>query len=96
MTRTVHCVKLDQELPGLKRPPYPGELGQRIYENVSQEGWNLWLQHMTLMINHYGLNLADPRATQLLREELEEFFFGEGERLAEDQFSPNPDTLGTK
>ena len=95
MTRMVHCVKLDQELPGLKRAPYPGELGQRIYENVSQEGWNLWLQHMTLLINHYGLNLADPRATQLLREELEEFFFGEGERLAENQFSPNPDTLGT-
>jgi hypothetical protein len=57
----VYCVKLKQELPGLKRAPYPGELGQRVYENVSQQGWNMWLEQMTLLINHYGLSLADPR-----------------------------------
>lgn len=84
MTRMVQCIKLEQELPGLSRQPYPGELGQRIYENVSQEGWNLWLQHMTLLINHYGLSLADPRATEMLRKELEEFFFGENARLPQD------------
>jgi Fe-S cluster biosynthesis and repair protein YggX len=77
MTQMVHCVKLGRELPGLTRPPYPGELGLRIQENVSQEGWSLWLQHMALLINHYGLNLADPRATEILREEMEKFFFGE-------------------
>lgn len=89
MTRTVQCIKLGQELPGLKRRPYPGELGQRIYDNVSQEGWNLWLQQMTLLVNHYGLNLADPRATQLLREEMEEFFFGEGTSLPKDLTPPD-------
>ena len=84
MTRMVKCIKLGQELPGLTRPPYPGELGQRLYENVSQQGWNLWLQHMTLLINHHGLNLADPRATEILKEELEAFFFGENARPPED------------
>jgi Fe-S cluster biosynthesis and repair protein YggX len=84
VTRTVYCAKLKQELPGLKSPPYPGELGQRVYENVSQQGWNMWLQQMTLLINHYGLNLADPRATEILREEMEEFFFGQEARTPED------------
>ena len=84
MTRMVKCIKLGRELPGLTRPPYPGELGQRIYENVSQEGWNSWLEQMTLLINHHGLNLADPRATEILKEELVEFFFGEIASLPED------------
>ena len=87
MTRMVYCVKLRQELPGLTRAPYPGELGQRVYDNVSQEGWNLWLQHMTLVINHYGLNLADPRATELLRKEMEAFFFGEDAQVPGDPAS---------
>ena len=91
MTRMVHCVKLGRELPGLTRPPYPGALGQRVYENVSQEGWNLWLQHMTLLVNHYGLNLAEPRATEILREELEAFFFGEHAGLPEDLTPPDQD-----
>jgi Fe-S cluster biosynthesis and repair protein YggX len=82
--RMVQCIKLGRELPGLTRQPYPGELGQRIYENVSQEAWNMWLQHMTLIINHYGLSMADPRATQILREELEAFFFGENAPAPQD------------
>ena len=86
--RMVQCIKLGRELPGLTRRPYPGELGQRIYENVSQEAWNMWLQHMTLIINHYGLSLADPRATQILREELEAFFFGENEPAPQDWTPP--------
>lgn len=90
--RMVHCIKLGRELPGLTRQPYPGELGQRIYENVSQEAWNMWLQHMTLIINHYGLSLADPRATQILKEELEAFFFGEDERVPEDWTPPGSGT----
>lgn len=84
MTRMVNCVKLGREAEGLDRPPLGGELGQRIFDNVSKEGWELWREHQTLLINHYGLNMADPRATELLISELEEFFFGENARLPED------------
>ena len=84
MTRMVKCVKLGKELPGLARPPFPGALGQRVFENVSQEGWALWQPQSTLLINHYGLNLRDPNAQRFLMEQLEEFFFGEGAHLPED------------
>lgn len=80
----VKCVKLGRELPGLKRPPFPGELGKRIYDNVSQQGWQMWTQHSTLLINHYGLNTADPNAQRFLMEQMEEFFFGLGAQLPED------------
>ncbi len=84
MPRMVNCVKLGKELPGMARPPFPGELGKRIYDNVSQQGWQLWQEQSTLIINHYGLNLADPRATEALMKEMEEFFFGEGARVPDD------------
>jgi Fe-S cluster biosynthesis and repair protein YggX len=71
----VQCVKLGRRLPGLEEPPFPGELGQRVYENVSRQAWDMWQEHQTLVINHYGLNLADPRARELLMEELEAFLF---------------------
>ncbi len=74
--RMVQCVKLGRELPGLERPPVPGELGQRIYENISQEAWQMWQDHSRLLINHYGLNLADPDARAIMRQQMEEFFFG--------------------
>jgi Fe-S cluster biosynthesis and repair protein YggX len=77
MTRTVHCVKLDRELPGLDEPPIPGELGQRIYEHVSQEAWEQWKQQSILIINHYGLSLIDPKAQAFLRQQMELFLFGE-------------------
>lgn len=76
MPRMVKCVKLGRELPGLDKPPFPGELGQRIYENVSQQAYDMWPAQSTLIINHYGLNMADPDARKLLREQMEEFFFG--------------------
>ncbi len=76
MPRMVYCVKLGRELPGLEKPPFPGELGQRIYEQISQEAYNMWPAQSTLIINHYGLNLADPEARKLLRTQMEEFFFG--------------------
>ena len=79
----VQCVKLGRELPALDRPPFPGPLGQRIFDNVSKEGWALWQQQSTLLINHYGLNLADPNAQQFLMEQLDAFFFGEGAQLPE-------------
>jgi Fe-S cluster biosynthesis and repair protein YggX len=80
----VKCVKLGRELPGLPRPPFPGELGQRVYENISQQAWQLWGSQQTLLINHYGLNLANPEAQKFLMEQLEEFFFGEGAQMPAD------------
>ncbi len=74
--RMVQCVKLGRELPGLDRPPVPGELGQRIYDNISRQAWEMWQDHSRLLINHYGLNLADPDARVIMRQQMEEFFFG--------------------
>ena len=84
MTRMVNCVKFGKELPGLDRPPMPGDLGQRIYENVSAQGWELWKDQVVILINHYGLNMADPRAQEFLNEQLLEFFFGEGAQMPDD------------
>ena len=74
----VDCVRLGEELPALERAPFPGELGQRIYEEISKLAWSMWQQQSTLLINHYGLNMADPRAQEFLMEQMEEFLFGEG------------------
>ena len=84
MARMVQCVKLGKELPGLPRPPFPGDLGKRVFENVSQPAWQLWQTQSTLLINHYGLNLRDPEAQKFLMQQMEEFFFCEGARLPED------------
>ncbi len=75
MSRTVQCIKLGQELEGLARQPYPGELGKRIFENVSQEAWNQWLRQQTILINEYRLSPVDPQARKMLEEEMEKFFF---------------------
>lgn len=84
MARTVKCVKLGKELPGLEKPPFPGELGKRIFENVSEQAWGMWQQQSTLLINHYGLNLGDPNAQSFLMKQMEEFFFGLGAQLPPD------------
>ncbi len=96
MAHLVQCVKLGRELPGLEKPPFPGALGQRIYELVSAEGYELWQPHMTIMINHYGLNPADPETRQILRREMEEFFFGENAQMPEGWVAPGaaPDKGG--
>ena len=78
MGGTVYCVKLQREAEGLDRAPYPGELGQRILENVSKEGWQMWLQHQTMLMNEMRLTPIDPKARQFLEQEMEKFFFGEG------------------
>ena len=78
MARTVKCVKLGREAEGLDFPPYPGELGKRIYENVSKEAWQAWLKHQTMLVNENRLNLADARARQYLARQMENFFFGAG------------------
>ncbi len=83
MARMVHCAKLGRELLGLDRPPFPGPLGKRIYEHISKEAWALWQQQAVLIMNHYGLNMADPRAQDFLLREMEAFFFGEGAQMPE-------------
>jgi Fe-S cluster biosynthesis and repair protein YggX len=77
--RMVNCVVLKAEAEGLDRPPYPGELGQRIYENVSREGWKQWLERLTIIINENGLNSADPEALKIIEKHMLGFFFEEGD-----------------
>jgi Fe-S cluster biosynthesis and repair protein YggX len=76
--RTVDCVILKRPAEGLDWPPVPGELGRKIYETVSKEGWAMWTSRQTMLINEYRLNLADERAQKLLLEEMEQFFYGAG------------------
>ncbi|MDT8403964.1 oxidative damage protection protein [Sulfuriflexus sp.] len=78
MSRTVQCVKLGKEAEGLDKPPYPGELGQRIYENVSKEAWQQWMGQQTILINEYRISVVDPKGRAFLEEQMEKFFFGEG------------------
>lgn len=90
----VNCVKLGREAIALDRPPFGGELGQRIFENVSKEAWQLWKDQQVLLVNHYGLNLADPQAQAFLMTEMEEFFFGENARMPEGWTPPTQNTKG--
>lgn len=78
MTRTVHCVKLNKDGEGLDFAPYPGELGKRIWEQVSKEAWQGWLRHQTMLVNENRLNLADARARKYLAQQMESYFFGAG------------------
>lgn len=87
----VDCARLGEELPALARPPFPGEMGERIYNEISKLAWSMWQQQSTLLINHYGLNMADPRAQEFLMEQMEEFLFGEGGG----QVSMDPATAAT-
>ncbi|MBT2972047.1 MAG: oxidative damage protection protein [gamma proteobacterium symbiont of Ctena orbiculata] len=84
MSRTVQCVKLKREAEGLERPTYPGELGQRIFDNVSKQAWQEWLQHQTMLINEHRLSPVDPQARKFLEQQMEQFFFGEGSQLPPD------------
>lgn len=79
--RIVKCVKFGQELSGLPEPPYTGELGQRIYENVSKQAWDMWKEHVKMIINEYQLNPATLEAWQIISAEAEKYFFGEGAQL---------------
>lgn len=76
MARTVHCIKLGSEAEGLDRPPYPGAIGQRIFEQVSKQAWQDWLAHQTRLINEYRLSLAEKSAREFLAQEMEKYFFG--------------------
>ncbi|MBX2881783.1 MAG: oxidative damage protection protein [Granulosicoccus sp.] len=73
----VQCAKLGKEAPGLERPTYPGELGKRIFMNISQEAWQSWVSHQTMLINEYRLTPVDPKARKFLEEEMEKFLFSD-------------------
>ncbi|MBN2606159.1 MAG: oxidative damage protection protein [Thiotrichales bacterium] len=75
MSRMVNCVKMGEELEGLDFPPFPGELGKKIFENISKEAWKQWLAHQTILINEYRLSSLDPKAQSFLKEEMQKFLF---------------------
>ena len=89
MSRMVQCVKLNKEAEGLEYMPYPGDLGQKVYDNVSQEGWKMWVGHQTMLLNEYRLSPVDPKARKFLEEEMEKFFFGEGSEAPKEFVDPN-------
>ena len=78
MGRMVRCIKVGHDAVGLDFPPYPGELGKRIFENVSKEAWKQWLEHQKMLVNENRLNLSDPKARKYLEEQMRKHFFGEG------------------
>ena len=89
MSRTVNCSMLNKEAEGLDYLPYPGELGQRIYNVISKEAWQKWLSHQTMLINEYRLTPIEPEARKFLENEMEKFFFGEGSSAPEDFIPPS-------
>jgi Fe-S cluster biosynthesis and repair protein YggX len=86
--RIVKCVKLGKELPGIVYKPFDNDLGQRIYDNVSQEAWRMWLEHSKMLVNEYRVDLTSQNGQKLLLEEAERFFFGEGAQLPPDYRPP--------
>ncbi|MEO6422161.1 MAG: oxidative damage protection protein [Candidatus Nitrotoga sp.] len=87
-TRMVHCIKLGHEAEGLERAPYPGELGQRIFEQVSKEAWAAWLKHQTMLVNENRLNLAEAHARKYLAQQMENHFFGNGAEMPSGYMPP--------
>lgn len=88
MARMVKCIKLGMEAEGLERLPYPGDLGQRILANVSQQAWQQWLRQQTMLINEYRLVPFEPQARKFLEQQMEQFFFGDGAALPEGYVPP--------
>jgi len=97
MSRTVNCQKLSKEAPALAFQTWPGELGKRVFENISAEAWDMWVNHQTMLINEYRLNPMDPKAKEMIVQEMEKFLFGDGSDLPADfvpedvSGKPNPD-----
>jgi len=76
--RLIECLKLQKNAEGLEFAPYPGEMGQRIYNHISKEAWQMWIKHQTMLINEYRLSTIDPKARAFLLQEMEKFLFGSG------------------
>jgi Fe-S cluster biosynthesis and repair protein YggX len=93
MTRTVHCAKLDTDAEGLDFAPWPGELGKRIYENISKQAWQQWLAHQTMLINENRINPLDPEARKFLENQMRAFLFGDGDVERPEGYTP-PGTSG--
>jgi Fe-S cluster biosynthesis and repair protein YggX len=89
MARMVNCILLGKEAEGLDFPPYPGDLGKRIYESISKEAWQKWIKHQTMLINEYRLTPVDPKARKFLEEEMEKFFFSGGSTRPEGYVDPS-------
>ena len=88
MSRMVTCVKLGKELPGIVYKPFDNELGQKIYDSVSQDAWKLWLEHSKMIVNEYRLDLVSPQGQKVWMDQLEKYFFGEGSALPPDFVAP--------
>jgi len=88
MSRTVTCAKLQRELPALPYKPFDDELGDRIYNEVSAEGWSMWLEHSKMIVNEFRLDLTSKKAHDMLKEQCYEFFFGDGAALPPDFVAP--------
>ena len=86
--RTVNCVKLGIEAEGLAFAPWPGELGKRIYQNVSKQAWADWMAHQTMLINEYRLTPIEPKDRKYLEGEMEKFFFGSGSEAPKEFIAP--------
>jgi Fe-S cluster biosynthesis and repair protein YggX len=84
----VKCVKFGKEMPGLDRVPWKGEIGKRVYANVSKEAWKLWVEHSKMIMNEFRLNPLDPNGMKVMEEQMEMFFFGEGSKLPESYVPP--------
>ena len=91
MAREIFCDYFKKELEGLDRPPYPGEIGQRIYNSVSKQAWQMWIEHQTMLINENKLSMANPESRQFLQLEMIKFFFGEGSQKPKEYVPPEPD-----
>lgn len=88
MARMVQCVKLGREAEGLDKPPLKGEVGQRLFENVSKEAWKMWLEHSKMLINEFRLDLMSETGQRIWMTEMDKYFFGEGSKLPEQFVKP--------
>ncbi len=94
MSRIVKCKKLGKELEGFEKPPWPGDIGERIMAEISVEAWKMWMEHAKMIINEYRLNLATPEAQQIIREQMEDYLFGTGNEGMAVDWVPPTDTEG--
>ena len=88
MSRMINCIKLGKEAEGLERVTYPGDLGKRIFDNVSKEAWGGWVQHQTMLINEYRLSPIDPEHRKFLETEMDKFFFSDEDAARPDDYTP--------
>jgi Fe-S cluster biosynthesis and repair protein YggX len=95
MTRTIYCIKLQTQAEALDYPPYPGKLGQDIYQSISKPAWQQWVNHQTMLINEYRLSSLEPQAREFLKQEMEKFLFGTGEVKIPAGFKPTTKTNGS-